>query len=540
MTKPESFDRIEDRFKLTLLQIEKRFVDLEMNISDFKAKLKDVNIDAVTSLQKRVEDLEDLSMVENVGVIELKKMLEGIKTQFGELPAAVAAIPQLDDRMKKLEAGFSEIGVKPEDSELQQKVEKLRNDVAQLIAKPTAPEVDAEGLKSNIQNAKQDLENLKMTFEQTVKTFDARIREAIARPPEKSGADFEFFNSRLESLKTGLNLLSDKKVETDLKIAGVEEKINILDNRIRESLSQKFVDEIKLNKRDIMTASLRVESIEKVIKELTNELNEMNKTVKKFENFERLTILNKDVEDKLQRFKFVEDQTSKLSSRIEVIYDDLNNRYFGLSNMKKDVEKVSNAISDLNKQFEKNRIEVDQKVKKEDVEKNLNTIYRKFSELEKTVVANKSTDIGRNKEDVEDVKKQIIELNEKVDRLNREFPQLIIDSGQINDRINSLMQKIATFDGKIGNLFQMVKGAKPIPQEIKMDDKRFSQIFSQLSSMEDKITSLEKEARPEVDTKIYDEEIEELLGKLVFLESRMAAIEKSMHETSTVNPIILE
>ena len=532
MDKPESFNRIEDKFKLTLFQIEKRFVDLEMNISEFKAKLKDVNIDAVTCLQKKVEDLEDLSMIENAGVVELKKMLEDIKARFGELPAAVSVIPQLDERLKRLEVSTSEVSLKTETTEIEQKVERLRNDVAQLIAKPVPPEVSVEGLRSGVQNLKQDLENLKMAFEQTVKTFDARIRETISRPPEKAGADFEFFNSKLESIKTGINLLSDKKVETDLKISGVEEKINILDERIKEAVSQKFIDEIRLNKRDIMTASLRVESIEKVVKELTNELNEMNKTVKKFENFERLTILNKDIEDKLQRFKFVEDQTSKLSSRIEVIYDDLNNRFFGVGNLKKDMEKISNMVSGLNKEVEKNKTEIEQR------NKNLDNDHRRISELEKAVVENKGIHIGSARENMESFDNKIVELNEKVDRLNKEVPQVIIETGHLNDKMNSLMQRMATSDGKIGNLFQVTKGAKP--QEIKIDDKRFSQVFNQISTVEDELRSLKKEAKPEIDTRVYDEQIEELLGKLVFLESRMAAIERSMHETSTVNPIILE
>ena len=50
MAKPESFSNVEDKFKLTLLQIEKRFVDLEMSISELKTKLKDVNIEAIGSL----------------------------------------------------------------------------------------------------------------------------------------------------------------------------------------------------------------------------------------------------------------------------------------------------------------------------------------------------------------------------------------------------------------------------------------------------------------------------------------------------------
>jgi uncharacterized protein YoxC len=560
LAKPESFDNIEDKFKLTLLQIEKRFVDLEMSISELKAKLKDINFDAITSLQQRVDDLENLAMVENVGVIELKKMLDGIKTQFGDLPAAVSKISPLEERLNKLEASISETPAKPDTTGLEQKIEKLNNDIAQLMAKPTAPEVDLSGLHSGTQTLKEDLNNLKMTFDQTVKTFDARIKEVVTRPPEKSGADFDFFNSRLESLKTGIDLLSDKKVETDLKFAGVEEKINILDNRIREALSQKFVDEIKLNKRDIMTSGLRIESVERVVKELTNELNELNKTVKKFENFERLTILNKDVEEKLQRLKFIEDQTSRLSSRIEIIYDDLNSRFSGIGNMGNDVKRVSEIVANLNKEIGKNKIEVEQRVKKEDFDQKFNemqkkmsengnflkkeevygrlsTSDRKITEIEKLIVNARPVNVDEIKAGLDGMNKQMADINGKVVRLNKEVADIIVDKGKSGGTFDTLVQRINTIEGRIGNLYQITKGAKP--QEVKLDDTRFSKIFSQLSVVEDRMRNMEKNIKlPEAT--VFDEQIEELLGKLVFVESRMAAIERTMQETKEVNPIILE
>lgn len=497
MDKPESFSNVEDRFKLTILQIEKRFVDLEMSISELKSKLKDINMDAITSLQQRVDDLDDLSMVENVGVIELKKMLEGIKNQFGELPAAVSEIPQLKERLDKLDFDVSKLSTES-DKMFDERIKKLDDEISELTVKGL-PYPEIEGLSKRIDMLKErllnDTQQIREQMNSTKVSLENQIKN-ISVVQEKPSVDYNFLLGKINDFKNGLEIISDKKYQLDIKVAGLEEKIDILNKRLEGSTSQKFVDEVKSMKREIMSNGFRLDSMEKISKELTNEFQDLQKGVKGFENVNNVLDLSKNIEEKINNMKTLETQTNNLSSRLDSIFGQME-KFRGEQNLQP-------QISEINK---------------------------KIYEMEKIVSSVKPTNLDSNKTHVS-------VINEKIDRLNKEVPQLIVDSGQLNDKINSLMQRMSTIDSRIGNLYQLSKEGKPL--EVKTDDKRFSQVFSQLSSIEDKIINLEKSIKPAVDTEMYDEQIEELLGKLIFLESRMGAIEKSLHETTTVSPIILE
>ncbi|MHA1743339.1 MAG: hypothetical protein ACTSV6_03695, partial [Candidatus Heimdallarchaeota archaeon] len=64
MPEDKSLGKVEDKFKLSLLQIEKRFVDLEVALGELNEKIKKVDVKAISEMKQRMEDIEDLIMVE--------------------------------------------------------------------------------------------------------------------------------------------------------------------------------------------------------------------------------------------------------------------------------------------------------------------------------------------------------------------------------------------------------------------------------------------------------------------------------------------
>ena len=570
--KPENFDKLSDRFKLTLLQMEKRFVDLEASISDVGEKMKDINMDTVTAMQKRVEDIEDLIMVEQAGILEIKNMMEA-EHQRQENFADVSAIGKLEDRLNKIDQSIKSLSVEQPNLEVEEKVKKFENDLASLTARAMP---DLGGVNDQIAEVKNQIEGLKSTLNDQMITFERRVREVATKVPERSGVDFDFVSSKIDGIKAGLDIMTDKKVETDLKIAGIDEKIALLDNRIKESLSQKFLDEIKINKRDIMTTNVRVESVEKVLREVTNDMHEIGKTVKKFENFERLTLLNKEIEEKLQRFKFIEDETSRLSSRMELLYNDLDKRLEVIRSIERNFGKVSDAVSNLMKEVDKNRIEMNQRMKKEDVqnmikglEQHNTEIEKMFGEFENRIRMITKSQIGQVKNEMEGIKNSISGLNpQDASKLMEAMSQDIyknineikVKVSENNKKAAEIASKVAQsaaekkFNDKLGWLDDEIKKLNKIkeakqPMEIGKFVSNINTINSKaenlsqhMNALEGKLASLERNMG-RIQQPNLDVQISELVNKLVFLETRMGAFETVMSRNQDMvktQPIILE
>ena len=515
--KPENFDNVSDRFKLTLLQMEKRFVDLETALTETRDKLKDINLDSVTALEKRVEDIEDLIMVEQAGILEIKKMMESGQQKEKDF-ADAATLGRFEERLNNMDQDLKSISVQQPGLEVEERVKKLEGDVTSLSVK-AAP--DLGEIHGSISEMQQQLGKLRTALDGQATAFEQRVRDMAAKMPEKTGADFDFANSKMDSLKMGLDIMSDKKVETDLKIAGLEEKILILDNKIRESLSQKFLDEIKINKRDIMTANVRLESVERVLREITGELHGLSNTVKKFESFERLTLLNKDVEEKLQRFKFIEDETSKLSSRIELLYNDLDKRL----GVVKSLENKNREIEKMFGEFE-NRIRTITKSQIAQIRKDVEDMNKSMTGLNPQEVTN-YLDAMRHEMD-----KNIMEIKNKVSENNKKAAEIATRVAQSATE-KSFSGKLKWLDNEINKLGKIKEMKQPVDT---------GNLTQRLANLEGKILFIEKGVR-ETQKPNLDVEIEGLVNKLVFLETRLGAMENIMSKTqdmSKMQPIILE
>jgi len=503
---------LEDKFKLTLLQIEKRFVDLEMGLGELKDKMKDVSPEQLASINQRMEDIEDLTMVENAAVIELKKMLEDISQKFNSLTTSVSEINKLGQRLDSLEKEIHEVSSKPADLEIQEKIKSLESEFSELISKKPQSFPEIEELHKKTSEISQRLTNLKMEYEDVVKNIEARLKSVMSSVSGVPIADLDFIDSRLQSLKTAIDMLSDKKVETDLKIAGLEEKIVLLNEKIKEALSQKFVDEIKSNKRDIMASTVRIESAERVIKEINVEIQELQKRVGRFEGFEKLTLLNKEVEEKLERFKFIEDQTSRLSTRVEAIYDDMNKNFAGFKNMEKRIEGIIQNMNNIDKDLEK--LKIDMK-------------------------------LSGNAAALNEIVRTLNDLQDKVSRLNKEVPAIFVEKSEIKNVVYGMRDRVNSLDNRMREINQIMGNVKP------EDVQKVMQTFSKIEDLVKRVEIIErkveevKETTPDITEAIppasyLDEEISELLGKLVYLESRIAAIEKTVSERPSMQPIILE
>lgn len=221
--KSEDSSRAENKFKMSLLQIEKRVIDLETTINELNEKIDKPSVSGADQLNQKVEDLEDLVMVEQAGINELKKILEGI-------------VPKTEET--------SDLVSKPE---LQSELEDIKKQMASISTKLTSDEM--EPLNKKIETIESELEMLKSYAENSTKKLHEKITELVSE--SKPTVNYDFLKSKIESLESGIDNMTKKKMDLDLKLNELDKRFDSLETKMKYSLSGKFVDELKIVKKTI-------------------------------------------------------------------------------------------------------------------------------------------------------------------------------------------------------------------------------------------------------------------------------------------------
>jgi chromosome segregation ATPase len=519
---PENFEKPESKYKLTLLQMDKRFVDLETAITELREKAKEVIAPSISPLQQKVDDLEDLIMVEQAGILELKKMLEEAKGKLEQAPDLSSVISKSNEKLNSLEKEISALrqNIVPK-AEFEDKIRRLQTDVASVSVKSPPTSLEMENLHKNFEDLNDQLKSFSSRTENNLKGLYDKIKEIESKETfAKPGIDFDFLSSKIESLKLSLDSMTKKKIEMDLKIAEMEKKFDIIENNIREAVTENVTDEIKSNRRDLMTTNIRIDSLERVSRELLGSIQNLENSMKKFESLERVTLLSKDIENKIEKFKFIEEEMKRLSSKIELMYGDIERRLTIMGNLERNVSKLNERFSSLTKEFDKSRIDIANKVGNDLIRGMEKKLEEKSNEM-------------RNR---------LGEFNNKI-----QFTDSML--AKINERINVV-------DNNYRNAAQNVKKveAKQSPQELKQvveilknHESRLSGFYNQINNTQNRISNLQSTVQQKVAemkiTSDADEQVNELLNKIIFLESRLGAIESLMiksQEVSKAQPVILE
>ncbi len=442
--------KIESKFKLSLLQVEKRFVDLETTISEVIEKVKDVDLAPIPELKERVDDIEDLIMVEQAGILELKKMLEEMQGKTG---APAVDLSGFENKIAELE-------------------KKLSIPVTGVDLQPVFEQVNA----------------LKLQIEEKMKGLES-IRTEL-----KPAMDVEFVSSKYETVQKGLNDLLNKKIEMDLKVEGLKKNIEMVEHKIGEMASEKIAEEIENNKRDVILVNAKIDTIEKIVRVMTSDLQQIQLSMGKFESFDKLTFLGKEIESKIERFKLIEDELRRLSSRMEMMYTNMDKRLDAATQAEKKLPEIFDSINNIKKELDKNKIEILDRVSKEDFNRQLKEVMQSTNLKD---VAKKS--------DLQVVYKMKSDLDNKINDINRKMGQVKVD--------------------EILKLLQIVK----------------EDVDTKIKSLEQGEGSVLNETIKKVEWGIdeMDYRFQDLLDKFTYLETRMSALEKMIMNVR-MQPIILE
>ncbi len=585
--------RIENKFKLSLLQMEKRFVDLETNISEISEKVKEMDLTPINELRQKADDIEDLIMVEQAAIIELKKMLEGSKS--AEIP------PELTDKVSKLEESLSNLVGK---SEFQKTIEDLKKELADM--QPNAPSpYEMELLHDKLKRVDDNFASFKTTVDRTLKELYEKSKDVATRIAEvKTPIDLDLVNSKISSLKDTIGSIEKKKMEIDLKFSEMNKKLELIESEVKNLPTERFFDEVNLNKKDLVATNMRIDSVERVYKDLINTIRELENSVRKFDSLENIHGLSKDIEDKIARFKFVEDELRRLSIRMESMYSGMDEKISNVSQVERKVSEILDSINNLRRELDKQRLEILDRVKKDDLAKlvgqrtvpQVDVVRKGDFETLKTEVQNLRNSYGvidtlqkevRNKVDVVqmderlgkemNLKNKMQEVYGSISKFSSEIERLktavnerdrrmdfaavgslkselekhnsVLNSVQkeVRNKVDAVQMRDLLKKGDLQNVYRMMKEVDNKVKQVKVDEiLKLMEVMKKdmderLGSLKEKEDSLVDEVvrHTEVGIDELQYNIQTLLEKVVYLESRMAAIEKMMEETR-LQPLIIE
>jgi hypothetical protein len=348
--------KIEDKFKLSLLHIDKRFVDLELAIGELSEKLKDVDVKDVSEVKQRTDDIEDLIMVEQAGVLELKKMLEEIqkRAEAPQAPASVAVPKEEIEKMTSMIMG-----------ELHNKLEKT---------------------EKNVQSVINEISNLRTETGNEI----IRIKERIGSSPIY--ADMQFITNRVKDLKNTVDSLLNMKVEVDSRILNLErslveisEKKGVSPNILKELENIKFkIDDLEKTTQETSTIikfldERKIEEKMKIISDIENTYSRLNQLyIGAQKNVQELAKVDLKIKDGM---KIYEERLEKLENTLtefktlvqQQISSELNKKIIGIENRMGVVETFT---KDFDKKISKTEIPVEM------IDKQINELLSKIIFLE--------------------------------------------------------------------------------------------------------------------------------------------------------------
>lgn len=500
--KAEDFVKPEEKFKLSLLNMEKRFVDVEFAISELAAKMKDLDVEDLKTLKSRLEDIEDLILVEQAGIVELKRIMESVDRGLESSAKAedVSIIKERVRRIENLARAAAEIAELPGEltEETKMRLKTLEEAVAALKARPIVESVDPLEIgevKKNLRGLEEKLAVLRFAVEDAKKDINRKVQDAV-KDSQITTVDFEFVNSKIRSLKSAIDMLSDKRVEYELKLTDLEQKIGSLEKEEKESLPSRLLEALKVSRKELEILKLRADSTERVVRELSKNMREVETSAKRFEGFEKLSALQSDVDEKLRQFRFVQSEIKRLSNRVEMMYDDLDKRFAKIRTTEREVNALTEALSDLKKDIEYMKFGMKKYVEKENVDKMLSAVKGRGEVFDKMV-----------------------------------------------DNVKVLKEKMDVLDDAVRKISSIsIRGeARELPPEFVAALKELTERISKIEySLKEVRTFVSKLPPAEAGFTEYETRMGDIVDKLVFLESRMAALESVFQTSSKSQALILE
>jgi len=285
-----------EKLKVDLLNLEKKFVDTELSVAEIKEKLKNISIsepkggmEDLTGMKERMEEIEDLIMVEQAALLELKKLIEekGVVS-----PGAVSVPPEIETFKSTLD------NLVNKKAETDSKLQNMERELARIksVTVEKAPEGMIEKLNLLVKETEEKLERLKVIDE---KARDIEMR--LEKMKGLEGTQIEEVGKDMDALRNMVDKLTERIVSLEKTYGDIKEMPD-LTKKIEEMKQAELPQAAEL--------SGKISETNAIIQDLTNRLNELNKKI------ELLESVPKGIEGAERK---IEDITPLVEKRLEEI-----------------------------------------------------------------------------------------------------------------------------------------------------------------------------------------------------------------------------
>jgi len=483
----------EENLKLKFLDLEKKFVELEMNVSRINESLKKLEATKLNEVLERFEEIEDLVMIENAAIVELKELLEASSTD--EIKKDLEAVKKdfeekinninstLSSSLNEIRENIAKISSDTEKiRELEQRIEKVESSLA-FIPKIIEEGDVIEGLGKIVKTHDETIESIKRELEE-IKSLKGKIEEELnKRIPSSLLEDFVKLGNELSLLKVNVSSLSKQldEIYRDVRLLKPE--------MIREAISK--MTELKIETEE------RVKEVNDLVASISSQK----------EDIKKIGLIEARIND-------ISKQTNSFLADIEFLKSSLSN-----FSTKKDIEKLKEETSSIISTFDSLK---NQLVRKEDwdmLEKEMSTLKEDLSNLKSEV--NKSTlelDIIRNS--LQAVSSKIEERKDiltrkDIENISRKFVNVEDFSALLLD-FKKLQQE---FD----------KSKHDLINSATRDE--IQSIMKEISALKEEIEVIKKEI-------IQPTIIQQIVNRVTLLEAKIGEMEKRLE--TKIKPIILE
>jgi chromosome segregation ATPase len=323
-----------------------------------------------------------------------------------------------------------------------------------------------------------------MSVDDLKRNIDKRIQDGI-KSSQITTADFGFIDTKINSLKAAIDMLSDKRVENEMKIASLEQRLANVHAESGGPLDDKMLNELRTMKREVEGAKLRMDSVERVVQDTARTAHEAESAARRFEGFERLSGLQHDVDDKLRQFVAVQDELGKLSNRTEAMYEGVEKRFAELRTAEREMEDAKREAADTRKELEIIRAASMRAASKQEL-----------------------ADVAADVRMARDLEGKMEDLETHVRKIDMAYSRSATQSG-VSSEVLTILKEM---DDRMGNVERTIAesqgGAAPAPGMMGAQD---------------------------VDARMAD-----IVDKLVYLESRLSALEAVFQTSSRTQAVVIE
>lgn len=405
---------IENRVKLSLSQTEKKIVDLEIGLAEFKNTMSKFSgmsqesisdISQLPDIKQRVEDLEDLVMVETAGIEELKDLMEDIKGGMAPQTTEVKMPPEAVQKIALID-------------ELERKISSL------------------EGVRRSLDDLSREIAAMK--------------QGAMQIRPSSTAQDTQLLSARIENVKTVLEELIKRKVEVDMKIEKLDKTMSFMQTRSPEHISQEMRRDFEMLSRNFSVVNSRMDAIESVSKNLSDDMQKVRSLIQKFDTFEKASGLAKELQSRMEEFKFIESEVKRISGRVEGFYENLDQRLDKIREFERVLPQLRQEFDsmkdDMMKRMDESKISVLDRATKDET----SSLRDRMSKLEAKLSGT-----------------QFKDMEAAVERMKQDLRQAVKEAHEplnvINIEISDIMSRIVSIETRMGNVERMFQSGRSHP-----------------------------------------------------------------------------